>query len=220
MQNRLRMRKSILSKFIILTLFIFLLAGCSDSAPKITQTFWQINLMHDNQTGLDTQMLTMFVMAGDDDGIDDIDTMYVINDDQQLFWKLSGKNLRMERFGQGETWIGSNFITMTGGDPIPSGKYRVVLLDSSGERAKSQVTVVNNIKEIPYEWPTAKKQGDNLIVTGLAEYVWGLSYDGVFGGEFDVDDNGYVNTDNKKFSFYYLYHYMPGLGYGLINGPF
>lgn len=216
------MQKSIqkLNKLFILILFVLAFAGCSDNAPKISQTFWQINLMHDQQSGKDTQLLTMFVMANDDDGLDDIDTMYVINDDQQLFWKLSGKNLRIERFGQTETWIGSNFITMLDGEPIPTGKYRVVLLDSSGERAKSQVTVVNNIKEIPEKWPVAEKRGDDLIVTGLAEYVWGLSYDGVFGGEFEVDDNGFVNTNKKKFSFYYLYHYMPGKGYGLINGPF
>jgi len=195
-------------------------ASCSESAPKIAQTFWQINLMYDNQTGKTSQLLTVFVMADDDDGIDDIDTMYVINDEQQLFWKLSGNNLRVERFGQSETWIGSNFITMVDGDAIPSGEYRIVLLDSAGERAKSQVDIVNNIKEIPAKWPTAEKKGNDLVVTGRAEYAWGLSYDGTFGEEFAVDDNGYVNTNNKKFSSYYLYHYIPELGYGLINGPF
>ena len=214
------MRKSILNKLLLLSCLILLLGGCSDSAPKISQTFWQINLVHDNKTGKNTQALTIFVMASDDDGVDDMDKMYVINDEHQLYWEISGKDLRLEKYGESEVWMGSRFITMT--DPeesIPGGTYRIMLLDSSGERAKTSVVVRNNIKSAPDKWPSLTKMTDGVKVDGKADYVWGIQNDGMFGGEFQVKP-GVVSTGGKRFPSYYLYSYLPDQGYGLITGPF
>ena len=197
-----------------------ILGSCSESAPKISQTFWQVNLMHDQTTGKNSQALTLFVMASDDDGVDDMDKMYVINDENQLYWEISGKDLRLEKYGESEVWIGSNFITMTDpSDPIPSGTYRVMLLDSSGERAESSVVIRNNIKGAPDKWPMLQKIGTGVVVDGNADYVWGIQSDGTFGGEFEVKP-GILGAGSRRFSYYYLYRYLPDQGYGLINGPF
>ena len=111
-----------MNKFFLLLCLTLILGSCSESAPKISQTFWQINLMHDQKTGKDSQALTIFVMASDDDGIDDLDKMYVINDEYQLYWEISGSSLRMEKYGENEVWMGSNFITMpTPEESLPSG---------------------------------------------------------------------------------------------------
>ena len=214
------MRKPILNKLILLSCLILLLGACSESAPKISQTFWQINLVHDNKTGKNTQALTIFVMASDDDGVDDMDKMYVINDEHQLFWEISGKDLRLEKYGENEVWMGSSLITMT--DPeesIPSGTYRIMLLDSSGERAKTSVVVRNNIKTAPEKWPNLIRTIEGVKVEGKADYVWGVQNDGLLGGEFQVTP-GVVNTGGKRFPSYYLYSYLPDQGYGLITGPF
>lgn len=220
MQNRWRMRKYILNKIILLLCLILILGSCSESAPKISQTFWQINLMHDQNTGKNSQALTIFVMASDDDGVDDMDKMYVINDEHQLYWEISGKNLRLEKYGENEVWMGSNFITMPSPeDALPSGTYRIMLLDSSGERAKTSVIINNNIKNAPDKWPALTKVGDGVRVDGKAEYIWGIQSDGTFGGEFQVM-LGIVSTGGKRFFSYYLYSYLPDKGYGLINGPF
>ena len=220
MQSRWRMRNSILNKLVLLLCLTLILGSCSESAPKISQTFWQINLMHDQKTGKNSQTLTIFVMASDDDGIDDLDKMYVINDDYQLYWEISGSSLRMEKYGENEVWIGSNFITMpTQEESLPSGTYRIMLLDSSGERAKTSIEVRNNIKGAPEKWPSLTKMGDSVNVNGKADYVWGLQADGTFGGEFQIK-SGTVSTGGKRFSSYYLYSYLPDQGYGLINGPF
>lgn len=220
MQSRWIMRNSILNKFFLLLCLTLILGSCSESAPKISQTFWQINLMHDQKTGKDSQALTIFVMASDDDGIDDLDKMYVINDEYQLYWEISGSSLRMEKYGENEVWMGSNFITMpTPEESLPSGTYRIMLLDSSGERAKTSIVVRNNIKAAPEKWPTLTKMGDGVKVDGKADYVWGLQADGTFGGEFQVKP-GTVSTGGKRFSSYYLYSYLPDQGYGLISGPF
>ena len=220
MQSRWRMRNSILNKLIFLLCLTLILGSCSESAPKISQTFWQINLMHDQNTGKNSQTLTIFVMASDDDGVDDMDKMYVINDEHQLYWEISGKDLRLEKYGENELWMGSNFITMpVPEDALPSGTYRIMLLDSSGERAKTSVVINNNIKGAPDKWPTLTKGGEGLGVDGKAEYIWGIQSDGTFGGEFQVVP-GVVNTEGKRFSSYYLYSYLPDKGYGLISGPF
>ena len=220
MQSRWRMRNSILNKIIFLLCLALLLGSCSESAPKISQTFWQINLLHNQSTGKNSQVLTIFVMASDDDGVDDMDKMYVINDEHQLYWEISGKDLRVEKYGDSEVWMGSNFITMPSpGESLPSGTYRIMLLDSSGERAKTSVVVQNNIKVAPDKWPTLTKMGDNVRVEGKAEYIWGIQSDGSFGGEFKVLP-GIVSTGGRWFTWFYLYSYLPDQGYGLINGPF
>ena len=220
MQSRWKMRNFILSKLLILLCLVLLLGSCSESAPKISQTFWQVNLMHDQNTGKNSQALTIFVMASDDDGVDDMDKMFVINDEHQLYWEISGNNLRLEKYGENEVWMGSNFITMpTPEENLPSGTYRILLLDSSGERAKTSVVINNNIKEIPEKWPVLTKMSGGVIVDGKADYIWGLQGDGLFGGEFQVAP-GLVSTGGKRFSSYYLYSYLPDKGYGLITGPF
>ena len=220
MQSRWRMRNSILNKLILIICLALILGSCSESAPKISQTFWQINLVHDQSTGKNSQALTIFVMASDEDGVDDMDKMYVINDEHQLYWEISGSNLRLEKYGENEVWMGSNFITMsTPEESIPSGTYRIMLLDSSGERAKSSVVISNNIKAAPEKWPSLTKMGDGVKVEGKADYVWGVLVDGTFGGEFQIN-TGIVSTGGKRFPFYYLYRYLPDQGYGLINGPF
>ncbi len=220
MQSRWRMRNSILNKFILIICLVLILGSCSESAPKISQTFWQINLLHDQKTGKNSQALTIFVMASDDDGVDDMDKMYVINDEHQLYWEISGSNLRLEKYGENEVWMGSNFITMpTAEESLPGGTYRIMLLDSSGERAKTSIVVRNNIKGAPEKWPTLTKIGDSLKVDGKADYIWGIQVDGTFGGEFQIN-SGTASTGGKRFSSYYLYSYLPDQGYGLINGPF
>ena len=220
MQSRWRMRNSILNKLILIICLVLILGSCSESAPKISQTFWQINLVHDQKTGKNSQALTIFVMASDDDGVDDMDKMYVINDEQQLYWEISGSSLRSEKYGENEVWMGSNFITMSNPEEsIPSGTYRIMLLDSSGERAKSSVVINNNIKAVPEKWPSLTRMGDGVKVEGKADYIWGVQPDGAFGGEFQVKP-GIVSTSGKRFSSYYLYSYLPDQGYGLISGPF
>ena len=220
MQSRWRMRNSILNKLILLLCLALVLGSCSESAPKISQTFWQLNLVHDQKTGKDTQALTIFVMASDDDGVDDMDKMYVINDEHQLYWEISGKNLRVEKYGENEVWMGSNFITMPAPEePLPGGTYRIMLLDSSGERAKTSVVISNNIKGSPDKWPTLTKMGDSVRIEGKADYVWGIQADGTFGAEFQAN-TGTVSTGSRRFSWYYLYSYLPDKGYGIINGPF
>ena len=209
-----------MNKLLLLLCLTLILGSCSESAPKISQTFWQINIMHDQKTGRNTQALTIFVMASDDDGVDDMDKMYIINDEHQLYWEISGSNLRMEKSGENEVWMGSNFITMSApGEEIPSGTYRVMLLDSSGERAKTSVVINNNIKSAPDKWPSLTKMGDGVRVDGKADYLWGIQADGTFGGEYPIKTD-LVSTAGKRFSWYYLYSYLPDQGYGLINGPF
>ncbi len=220
MQSRWRMRSSILNKLFLLICLSLLLGSCSESAPKISQTFWQINLMHDQKTGKDSQALTIFVMASDDDGIDDMDKMYVINDEHQLYWEISGSSLRVEKYGDSEVWLGNNFITMpVPGESIPSGTYRIMLLDSSGERAKTSIVIKNNITGAPDKWPVLLRMIHGVKVEGKADYIWGIQSDGVFGGEYQASPDN-ISTGSKHFPTYYLYRYLPDQGYGLINGPF
>ena len=61
--------------------------------------------------------------------------------------------------------------------------------------------------------------GDSVRIEGKADYVWGIQADGTFGAEFQAN-TGTVSTGSRRFSWYYLYSYLPDKGYGIINGPF
>lgn len=214
------MRKNILNKKILsVILFVLLFTGCSENAPEISQVFWQLNLFRNQDTGAENQALTLFVMAEDGDGSDDLETMYIINDNEELFWKLTGPDLRIEKYGDDETWVGNNCIHMLSGSPFPDGKYRIILVDAAGDRDETEVILKNNIIDREHSWPTLSRNGIDFSVNGKADFIWGYMSDGRFGSEFESEKH-ITDIRRNEYDTFYLYRYLPEEGYGLINGPF
>lgn len=206
--------------FLFILLPVLFFTGCSENAPEISEVFWQLNVFRDEETKKESQALTLFVRAEDKDGSSDFESLYLINDREELFWKVTGSDLRIEKHEGDETWVGSSCIRMIPDKLFPDGKYRVILVDASGDRDETEAVLKNNIEERGFDWPVPEIRERKLSIRGNAEYVWIFRNDGKYDSELKVEKGRELRIDPERFSYCYLYRYLPEDGYGLINGPF
>jgi hypothetical protein len=108
-------------------------ASCSQAEPKVVRAVISL-VYYQNQIDIQ-ESYSFFVLPEDDDGIKDLDALYLYHDKEQLVWKLSSEDWVQEEV-DGKIWIGSRSISMNDA-PLPRGQFRAVLEDkggSSGER--------------------------------------------------------------------------------------
>ena len=120
-------------RLIILAVLPFLLISCSGAVQEIGQVVWQVNFLRSPLESSEHQELSVFMLIEDEDGIEDIESIYLIHDESELFWKLSKDNWNQKVLG-GKNWIGSNSIRMSDSSNLPAGNYRLVVIDRAGER--------------------------------------------------------------------------------------
>lgn len=106
--------------------------------------------------------MSLFCAVNDEDGIDDVEYLYLIQDRDGLDWKLTKDNWR-EREIDGVTWLGSDSLEHPDGPAFPRGNYRVVLIDKSGERAERDVPV-QTVPTDAVKVPTLSLEGSTLAV--------------------------------------------------------
>ncbi|GAH50406.1 unnamed protein product [marine sediment metagenome] len=109
--------------------------GCTGKPPEIMRVFRQINLINDREQNIIYQSLSLFVQASDPDGFEDIEEIYIINDSEELFWRIDSESWIKTDSGD-EIWIGSNSICMPDGSPLLKGEYRILLQDIGGDTAE------------------------------------------------------------------------------------
>ena len=78
---------------------------------------------------------TLFILPRDDDGIEDLEDLWVYHDWEGLSWHLTSKNWVKETVS-GDIWIGTRTIAMEDGSPLPRGQFRVALIDKGGNRTE------------------------------------------------------------------------------------
>ncbi|MCK5198132.1 MAG: hypothetical protein KAR21_07265, partial [Spirochaetales bacterium] len=93
--------------------------------PEIGQVVWQINFLRTPLESFGHQELSVFVLVEDEDGIGDIESIYLIHDESELFWKLNPDSWKHKVLG-GKNWIGSNSIRMGDSSSLPAGNYRLL----------------------------------------------------------------------------------------------
>ena len=204
--------------------------SCTGEAPEIRQIFWQLNVTYDPTTDATGEYLSLFLHVADSDGIEDIDLLYIIQDEHELLWELSPDG--WERLEENEElWIGSNKVEMSDsrhGSVFPRDLYRIIVVDKSGERARDEIYI--NADTIDFEtlnFPTSRVEEDLIIIDGEnPEYiVW----------FYDLEDNqiklfatqereiGITRVLNARelqiAKRYYIYSFDSTRGYGLIYGP-
>jgi hypothetical protein len=146
-----------------------LAAGCSGEPPVISRVFARVTNVRDPQSGRTSETLSVFLVASDPDGIEDLSAFYVIGDDAELFWKVESGSWATST-AEGETWIGTNSLALPGSLPLPGGEYRVVLQDTAGETVEQTFAIPSN-RPSPAEqaYPRAEVKGGAIIVTGPYE---------------------------------------------------
>jgi hypothetical protein len=123
---------------IALAIGVSLLAGlvsCTGKPPKVNVLSYQLDLFRsgEGRGGDPYERLSVFAQISDEDGIKDVDAVYLINDEAGLFWKLTPADWS-QKDQNGESWIGTNGFTMADYNPFPRGSYRFLVIDKGGER--------------------------------------------------------------------------------------
>ena len=86
-----------------------------------------------NGTGQREERLSFFASLRDQDGIDDIEYLYILHDESELLWTLTLDN--WVRRDEGDSvWLGSNGLEPGDDGLMPRGRYRAVVVDKAGER--------------------------------------------------------------------------------------
>lgn len=161
-------------------LALVLLAGCSGKPPVLSRVYARVIYIKDAQSGVNSETLGVFLVASDPDGIENLSAFYVINDDAELFWKVDSASW-VTSTAEGETWIGSNGITMPGSGSLPSGTYRVVLQDAGGETVEDTFTVPTRAHSAAdATYPTARVANGKIRISGTSASceVWVYGKDG------------------------------------------
>ena len=120
-------------KFLVISAFSLFLISCSGAVPEIGQFIWQVNFLQTPSELSGHQELSVFTLIEDEDGIGDIDYIYLIHDESELFWKLNSSEWNQKVLG-GKNWIGSNSIRMNDRSNLPSGTYRLVVIDKGSDQ--------------------------------------------------------------------------------------
>ncbi len=212
----------------LLLLAVFL--GCSGKPPEIQRVFAEPILIHDTQAGTYSEKLSVFMVASDPDGMEDLANLYVIQDSAELYWSLESKSW-VTATAEGESWIGSNNLGLPGGAPLPGGEYRVILEDAGGNTVEKTFTLPEDIANpAKVTYPTASVKEDVIRVSSSypGPEVWVFGRDGRFLLRFAADPAAIpltlkgiaTNYPNLAQGFtYWAYAYDAKDGYGLMNGP-
>ena len=216
--------------WILLACVLFpLLLSCTGEPPEILRVFWQLNLNEDLEQNLTYQSLSLFVKPNDPDGFEDIEDLYLINDEQELFWLLDGETWAQSGSDQ-EIWIGSNSLKMPDGAAFPAGEYRILLRDVGGDSAEQTIRLqLVSSKQARRYLPRVTVGDGEIRVTGEATAYQLSVYDtgGHYIASFPISENplairAVTNSQpalREGFSFK-VYGVAEDLNLGVNSGPY
>ncbi len=150
----------------LLALSAALILGCAGEPPQIARAIGRLILVHDVSASTYSETLSVFVVGSDPDGNDDLSSLYVIDDDAELFWSIDSKTWTSAA-AEGETWIGSNALSMPGGALFPAGEYRVMLQDAGGDTAETTFTLQGaGVNPAKAAYPSFSVKGGVIRLSG------------------------------------------------------
>ena len=214
-------------KLLVFTAFSLFLISCSGAVPEIGQIIWQVNFLQTPSESSGHQELSVFILIEDEDGIGDIDYIYLIHDESELFWKLNSDDWAQKVLG-GKNWIGSNSIRMSDRSNLPSGTYRLVVIDKAGERDTREFNLSEKMLEIKNDkkFPELIIGSDIVISSQFSDNtLW------IYDEEMELlknikIENGKINMNiinndtSNKARWVSIYSYDTENGVGLIKGPY
>jgi hypothetical protein len=168
---------------------VALMAACSSKPPSISRVYARVIYQHDVTTGASSEGLSVFLVATDPDGIENLRSFYVINDEAELFWQVDSTSWVSSK-AEGETWIGSNNLAMPGSQGVPAGSYRVLLENAGGDTAEETFTV--SPREEPASkaaYPSAVVKDGSIAIAGpyASVDIWTYGKDGKFVATFPAN---------------------------------
>jgi hypothetical protein len=161
---------------------ITLLAGCSGKPPSITRVFSRVVYLRDVEHATTAETLGVYLVANDPDGIEDLRSLYIIDDAAELYWQIARASWSTAT-AEGETWIGTGSFSMSGGQPVPAGEYRAVLQDLGGSTVEEPFTVpVRTVAAADAAYPIVTVADGAVSIAGSypAYEIWAYGKDGSF----------------------------------------
>ena len=134
---------------LIPALSVFLIFfSCSKTEPRITYGF--MDLVYYSGKEKPEERFSFFVMAEDDDGVENLSELYLYHDREGLRWQINSEDWVLFE-EEGKTWIGSRSIAI-GEAHLPRGQFRAVLVNKGGEKTERRFTF-DGPEESPYPFP-------------------------------------------------------------------
>ncbi|MDR0718875.1 MAG: hypothetical protein LBF78_04505 [Treponema sp.] len=122
---------------LFLGFFALAFAACSRSEPRIE--FGSMELVYYPGEIMPEERYSFFIIPDDDDGIENLDELYLYHDREGLRWQINAVDwVRLEL--ENKVWIGTRSIAMRDNESLPRGQYRAVLVNKGGERTERQFT--------------------------------------------------------------------------------
>jgi len=159
-----------MKKFVTKILFIVICASftavlsvsCTRSAPQIKYGYIHVVLYQGKDEP--QEYFSFFILPEDEDGIDNLEELYLYHDKEQLRWNI--KSDEWQRFTQdGKDWIGTRSFTVKEGE-LPRGLFRAVLVNKGGESVERSFTydgivrypfpeieITDGVYNIDSQWP-------------------------------------------------------------------
>lgn len=119
---------------------LLLLSACTVNSPMIKDQKWEITLSEDMEKDIKYESLSLFLYIFDEDGENDIETIFLINDDNGLVWEFTEENWDIEYNGD-EKWYGATNIYMQNYGDIPRNSYRIHVRDLAGEFTEQKLYI-------------------------------------------------------------------------------
>jgi hypothetical protein len=151
----------------------WLLAACAGKHPEIQRVLWKVTLVDDRELDAHYTAVSLFIRPNDPDGFDDLAELYLINDAEDLFWRLDPDT--WQKSVSGDSWIGSNGLVLPDGAPLPAGEYRLLLRDLGGESAEQSLRLpAVGLAELERLVPRVEVRAGEIRVQGrgLARQLW------------------------------------------------
>lgn len=212
-----------------LSLFFFItfLISCSGSVPQIGQIIWQVNYTKGPESSEIIPSLSLFILIDDEDGISDIEYIYLIHDESELFWKLNTETWSNKEIA-GKNWFGSNKFTMNDNSILPVGQYRVMVIDQAGERDTSELNITSKMLKLDenIKFPKLIIGPDILIESNFSEnllHIYDQSMELLKNLKIEkgkINKSVISNDTNGKAYWISIYSFNENNGTGLIRGPY
>jgi hypothetical protein len=129
----MRVIRKIFPVLLFFAVFFPLAVSCSRTEPRISFGFIELVYYQDKDKPL--ERFSFFIIPEDDDGIENLEELYLYHDREQLRWHIKHDDW-VSYTHEGTTWIGSRSIAIGEDENLPRGQFRAVLITKGGERSE------------------------------------------------------------------------------------
>ena len=159
--------------------------GCTGATPEIIEVRSSLVYRYEPQRSFATEELSLFARVSDDDGVDDIQYIYLIHDDLEIYWTLTEQSWQRLTYDESE-WFGSSTLRMADEIYIPRGRFRLEVVDYGGKRAQSYFSIPQHlpIDQINDTLPNLERREFSLYL--ISQYTDNIVY------------RRYPNEENEK----------------------